>query len=100
MEYSYIANSGIQLLSFPIEIDSQDIFKKWFREWYDKEQGIYQKYARELIDKGEAYYCFCDKDRLESLKQTVSGQRMSLLPLCTSRLRITSPVSPSVSSMP
>ncbi len=33
--------------------------------------GIYMKYAKELIDKGEAYYCFCDKERLESLKQTI-----------------------------
>ncbi len=32
-------------------------------------QGIYQKYAKELIDKKEAYYCFCDKERLESLKK-------------------------------
>jgi len=29
---------------------------------------IYLKYAKELIDKGVAYYCFCDKERLESLK--------------------------------
>ena len=30
--------------------------------------GIYMKYAKELINKGEAYYCFCDKERLDSLK--------------------------------
>lgn len=30
--------------------------------------GIYMEYARKLIDKGEAYYCFCDDERLESLK--------------------------------
>ena len=29
-------------------------------------QGIYLKYAKQLIEKGEAYYCFCDKERLES----------------------------------
>ncbi len=29
--------------------------------------GIYGKYAKELIDKGGAYYCFCTKERLESL---------------------------------
>ena len=33
--------------------------------------GIYMKYAKELIDKGEAYYCFCDKERLASLKKEV-----------------------------
>ena len=35
-------------------------------------QGIYLKYAKELIDKGEAYYCFCDKERLEGLKKVVA----------------------------
>ena len=30
--------------------------------------GIYQKYAEELISKGRAYYCFCTKERLDSLK--------------------------------
>jgi len=36
--------------------------------------GIYMKYAKELIDKGEAYYCFCTKERLASLKtSTVSS---------------------------
>ncbi len=34
--------------------------------------GIYMKYAKELIEKGEAYYCFCDKERLESLKTQVA----------------------------
>ncbi len=33
--------------------------------------GIYMKYAKELIEKGEAYYCFCDKERLDSLKQSI-----------------------------
>ena len=28
---------------------------------------IYAKYAKELIEKGGAYYCFCTKERLESL---------------------------------
>ena len=32
-----------------------------------QEQGIYLQYAKELIDKGEAYYCFCDKERLDNL---------------------------------
>ena len=30
--------------------------------------GIYMEYAKKLIEKGEAYYCFCDKERLENLK--------------------------------
>ena len=38
--------------------------------------GIYLKYAKELIEQGEAYYCFCDKERLESLKQTIDGKEV------------------------
>lgn len=43
-----------------------------------KKLGIYQKYADELISKGEAYYCFCDKERLASLKsEVVEGKEVS-----------------------
>ena len=41
-------------------------------------QGIYLKYAKELIEKGEAYYCFCDQERLDSLKQEVAGKEISI----------------------
>ena len=41
--------------------------------------GIYMKYAKELIDKGEAYYCFCDRERLASLKtEVVEGKEISV----------------------
>lgn len=36
------------------------------------ETGVYLKYAKQLIDQGDAYYCFCDKERLESLRSKVS----------------------------
>ena len=39
-------------------------------------KGIYLEYAKKLIEKGEAYYCFCDKERLESLKTTVAGKEI------------------------
>lgn len=35
-------------------------------------EGIYLKYAKQLIEQGDAYYCFCDKERLDSLKSQVS----------------------------
>lgn len=37
--------------------------------------GMYKDYALQLIEKGEAYYCFCDKDRIEELHavQRASG---------------------------
>ena len=34
--------------------------------------GLYLEYAKKLIEQGDAYYCFCDKERLESLKSQVS----------------------------
>lgn len=35
-------------------------------------KGIYLEYAKQLVEKGEAYYCFCDKERLETLRNKVS----------------------------
>jgi glutamyl-tRNA synthetase len=35
--------------------------------------GIYLEYAKQLIDKGAAYYCFCTKERLASLKTAVGN---------------------------
>ena len=29
--------------------------------------GIYLEYAKKLVEKGEAYYCFCTKERLQKL---------------------------------
>ena len=41
------------------------------------QQGIYQKYAEQLIRQGDAYYCFCDHERLATLKRTVAGKEIS-----------------------
>ncbi len=38
--------------------------------------GIYMEYAKKLIEKGEAYYCFCTKERLDSLKQEIDGKEI------------------------
>lgn len=35
--------------------------------------GLYLDYAKQLIEKGEAYYCFCTQERLDSLKCSVEG---------------------------
>ena len=43
-----------------------------------QKQGIYLEYAKKLIEKGEAYYCFCDKERLASLTQTVAGKEINV----------------------
>ncbi len=34
-------------------------------------KGIYLEYAKQLVEKGEAYYCFCTKERLASLSTKV-----------------------------
>ena len=41
-------------------------------------KGIYLEYAKKLIEKGEAYYCFCDKERLATLTQTVAGKEINI----------------------
>ena len=40
--------------------------------------GMYLKYARQLIESGHAYYCFCDQERLDTLKQNVEGKEISV----------------------
>ena len=41
-----------------------------------QKQGIYLEYAKQLVEKGEAYYCFCDKERLDSIKQVIDGKEI------------------------
>lgn len=42
-----------------------------------QKQGIYLKYAQELVEKGEAYYCFCDESRLQSLVTEFEGKTIT-----------------------
>ena len=34
--------------------------------------GVYMEYAKKLVEMGEAYYCFCTKERLDTLRTSVS----------------------------
>ncbi len=38
--------------------------------------GMYLEYAKQLVEKGEAYYCFCTEDRLQTLKQTIGDKEI------------------------
>ena len=38
--------------------------------------GIYMEYAKMLVEKGEAYYCFCTQERLDSLRSNVNGEEI------------------------
>ncbi|NLK73732.1 MAG: glutamate--tRNA ligase [Clostridiales bacterium] len=37
-------------------------------------KGIYLEYAKQLVEKGAAYYCFCSKERLGTLKSTIGSE--------------------------
>ena len=41
-------------------------------------QGIYKEYAEKPIASGNAYYCFCTKERLESLKVSEEGKEYAM----------------------
>jgi len=38
-------------------------------------KAIYDEYAEKLIDSGHAYYCFCTKDRLETLSDETGNRK-------------------------
>lgn len=38
---------------------------------------LYKKYAYELVEKGEAYYCFCDSERLERIRKIQTENKMA-----------------------
>jgi virulence factor srfB len=57
MEHSLIANSGIQIITFPLKINTQEKFKMWYHEWYDTENGEWHlDPAYELRTDDECYY--------------------------------------------
>lgn len=39
-------------------------------------RGIYKQYAEELVKKRKAYYCFCDKERLEEVRTMCEINKM------------------------
>lgn len=68
-----------------------------FGPYYQSERlDIYKKYAEDLVEKGDAYYCFCDEERLEKLREIASARKVpftydghcSHIPLEEARKRI------------
>lgn len=39
-------------------------------------RGIYQEYAKKLVELGGAYYCFCDKERLDALREQQEAAKL------------------------
>ena len=54
MDFTLIANSGIQLTTFPLKLNLQDRFKQWFHEWYDTESG---EWKLELVQEVNTEEC-------------------------------------------
>lgn len=48
--------------------EGPDIGGKYGPYVQSERKDIYAKYAKELVDKGHAYYCFCTKERLDTLR--------------------------------
>lgn len=40
-------------------------------------KGIYLEYAKKLIEKGEAYYCFCNEERLDTLRKEAEDKKVT-----------------------
>lgn len=40
-----------------------------------QKSGIYMEYAKKLVEKGEAYYCFCTKERLDGLREESEAKK-------------------------
>ena len=38
---------------------------------------LYKKHAMELVEKGEAYYCFCDSERLDRIRKIQTENKMA-----------------------
>lgn len=38
---------------------------------------IYEKYAEQLLNDGHAYYCFCDKERLEAVREAQKSEGLT-----------------------
>lgn len=61
-EHTLIANSGIQLMTFRINLNIQEKFKLWYREWYDTDNGEWRLDSIYELRTDDACYYF---DKLE-----------------------------------
>lgn len=57
MEYSLIANTGIHMTTFPLEINLKDKFSLWFHEWFDTTEGEWiLDLAQEVTTETNRYF--------------------------------------------
>ncbi len=64
------------LESFGIHYDESPNMEGPFGPYRQSDRlDIYQKYARELVEKKKAYYCFCSKERLDTLRRSQQEEK-------------------------
>lgn len=69
--------AGLDYDEGPFVENNKIIEKGEFGPYIQSERlDIYQKHIKTLIDKNRAYYCFCDKDRLEKLRAEQVEQKL------------------------
>ncbi len=56
--------------------EGPDIGGKYGPYVQSERKNNYLKYAQQLIDEGQAYYCFCNEDRLEDLKKIANNKKI------------------------
>lgn len=61
--YKTLKNAGISWDEGP------DVGGKYGPYIQSERMHIFKSYAKELVEKGHAYYCFCDKERLDQVKE-------------------------------
>lgn len=61
--YKTLAETGL------VHDEGPDIGGNYGPYIQSERRDIYKKYAEELVEKGAAYYCFCDKERLDRVRE-------------------------------
>ena len=57
MDYTLIANSGIHITSFDLEINTREKFSLWFHEWYNTTDGEWVlDLAQEVTTETNRYF--------------------------------------------
>ena len=66
MAYSLIANSGIHLTTFTMNINLRDKFSMWFHEWYDTTDGVWVLDLAHEVSTETNQYFYKKKDLFEN----------------------------------
>ena len=65
---------------FNLTIDEGPLNKGEYGPYTQSERlDLYKKYALELVEKGKAYYCFCDEERLNKLREEADIRKVPFM---------------------